>query len=331
MARLSWIVAALFCAVFAAAAVQARPVKEVYLRDGGIIDAQKAWIAGETVKVLVNRDTLLNFSTNEVDMRKTFPKKPATRVKKSAVKKKIRHRKQVAATHGATVHRTDVKTSPDVTAKPELKQGPAANTANPNVLPRPKPASPVKPAAPVKTPAKAAPVAPVAGTAGPATSGKAFSVPKIPGSAGAKPAIPHSPVVKPNLRPKPVNVGNPVPSAIMASALTQDQVMNNLLYALVLTVIMMIAMCRIFAKAGRAWWKALVPIYSLFVFVSIAGKPWWWVLLLMIPLVNFIIFLLLNVSLAKKFGQGAGYGIGLALLGFIFFPLLAFGKAEYRI
>ena len=38
----------------------------------------------------------------------------------------------------------------------------------------------------------------------------------------------------------------------------------------------------------------------------------------------------LFIELAKCFGKGAGFGLGLALLSPIFFPLLGFGDAKYR-
>jgi hypothetical protein len=35
------------------------------------------------------------------------------------------------------------------------------------------------------------------------------------------------------------------------------------------------------------------------------------------------------IALAEKFGKGAGFGIGLAFLPFIFYPILGFGSATY--
>lgn len=36
------------------------------------------------------------------------------------------------------------------------------------------------------------------------------------------------------------------------------------------------------------------------------------------------------VGVAKAFGKGTGFGFGMAFLGFVFLPILAFGDAEYR-
>jgi len=49
-----------------------------------------------------------------------------------------------------------------------------------------------------------------------------------------------------------------------------------------------------------------------------------------IPFVNFIIGIILCIDLAKSFGKGVGFGIGLILLGIIFFPILGFGSAQYK-
>jgi Family of unknown function (DUF5684) len=51
---------------------------------------------------------------------------------------------------------------------------------------------------------------------------------------------------------------------------------------------------------------------------------------MLIPFVNFIILIILFIDLAKSFGKGAGFGIGLILLPIIFFPILGFGSATYQ-
>jgi len=64
------IAAALLC-IFAASS----NAKQVYLNDGGVIHAQKAWRSDGRVHVLVNRDTLVDFNNSEVNLKKTFIKK----------------------------------------------------------------------------------------------------------------------------------------------------------------------------------------------------------------------------------------------------------------
>ncbi len=98
---------------------------------------------------------------------------------------------------------------------------------------------------------------------------------------------------------------------------------------LAIMVIAIVSMWKIFTKAGKPGWAALIPIYNIIVLLEIVGKPLWWIVLLIIPFVNFVILILLCLGLAKSFGKEAGFGIGLAFLGFIFFPILAFGDAKY--
>jgi hypothetical protein len=84
-----------------------------------------------------------------------------------------------------------------------------------------------------------------------------------------------------------------------------------------------------FVKADKPGWAALIPIYNLIVILELAGKPLWWILLLLVPCANVFAFLILTIDFAKAFGRGPGFGVGLALLGFIFWPLLGFGDAKY--
>lgn len=103
----------------------------------------------------------------------------------------------------------------------------------------------------------------------------------------------------------------------------------GLVYVAIL-LIAIIALWKIFTKAGKPGWAALIPIYNIIVLLEIAGKPAWWVILFLIPFVNFVMIILVSIAVAKNFGKGAGFGLGLAFLGFIFGPILAFGDAQYN-
>jgi hypothetical protein len=95
--------------------------------------------------------------------------------------------------------------------------------------------------------------------------------------------------------------------------------------------ILMIAGCwKIFSKARQPGWAAIIPIFNWFIWCKIVGRPGWWVILMLIPFVNFIIGIILCIDLAKSFGKGTGFGIGLVLLPIIFCPILGFGSAQYQ-
>jgi hypothetical protein len=94
-------------------------------------------------------------------------------------------------------------------------------------------------------------------------------------------------------------------------------------------VLMIASMWKIFTKAGKPGWAAIIPIYNLIVLLEIAGKPLWWFILLLVPFVNIIVFIMVLVSIARNFGKGLGFAIGM-LLPFIFYPMLGFGDARYQ-
>jgi len=98
--------------------------------------------------------------------------------------------------------------------------------------------------------------------------------------------------------------------------------------ALVLFVI--VSLWRVFEKAGQPGWGVLIPIYNIYLFLLIAGRPTWWIILYLIPLVNIVVAIIVNIDIAKNFGKDAAFGLGLALFGIIFYPILAFGSATYN-
>jgi len=90
------------------------------------------------------------------------------------------------------------------------------------------------------------------------------------------------------------------------------------------------SMWKVFTKAGKPGWAVLVPIYNILVILQIAQKPWWWLLLMLVPIVNIVVAVLVYISFAHNFGRSTAFGIGLAFLGLIFIPILAWGNSEYQ-
>lgn len=85
---------------------------------------------------------------------------------------------------------------------------------------------------------------------------------------------------------------------------------------------------KIYRKAGREGWAALVPIYSTIVMLDIVGKPAIWFLLLCIPFINIIFGIWMVNLLAKRFGKDEGYTVGLLLLPFVFYPMLGLSEEQ---
>lgn len=98
---------------------------------------------------------------------------------------------------------------------------------------------------------------------------------------------------------------------------------------IIITVIMVIAHWKIFEKAGKPGWAAIIPIYNIIVLLEIIGKPIWWIFLMIFPCTSFIFVIWATNLLSKSFGQSEGFTVGLLLLGVVFYPVLAFGNYQY--
>lgn len=101
---------------------------------------------------------------------------------------------------------------------------------------------------------------------------------------------------------------------------------TTLIVWLAIVVLLVASMWRVFERAGQPGWMAIVPLLNAYVLIKIAGKPGWFLLLFLIPLVNIVVAFIVAFGIAARFRRGQGFGIGLALLPFIFYPILAFGE-----
>ena len=129
--------------------------------------------------------------------------------------------------------------------------------------------------------------------------------------------------------------------------------------SVVLLIIGIVVGWRIFQKAGEPGWKILIPVYNQYIFFKIAWKPgMFWVMFLLTTvsgalnvclalmgsfeaavgillfdflaaLIGLVIGVMFWHKLAKAFGRGVGFTIGLLLLNFIFLMILAFGSSQY--
>jgi len=99
---------------------------------------------------------------------------------------------------------------------------------------------------------------------------------------------------------------------------------------LAVVVLLIASWWKVFTKAGKPGWAAIIPIYNYIVLLQIAGKPVWWIFLFLIPLANIIVLILMYAGISRNFGKGTGFTLGLIFLGIIFFPILAWGSAQYQ-
>jgi hypothetical protein len=103
-----------------------------------------------------------------------------------------------------------------------------------------------------------------------------------------------------------------------------------IIFGILVTVIEIVGAWFMFEKAGEPGWAAIIPVYNYLIGIKIAGKPWWYILLMLIPVVNLLIYIIIMDGLAKNFGKGTGFTVGLVFFRFIFIPILGFGNAVYQ-
>jgi hypothetical protein len=98
---------------------------------------------------------------------------------------------------------------------------------------------------------------------------------------------------------------------------------------LVILAFYIFCLWKIFEKANKPGWAAIIPIYNSIIVLEIVGKPVWWIILLLIPIVNIFVGLYIAHLLSKSFGHDIGFTLFLIFLGFIAIPVLAFGNSKY--
>ena len=112
--------------------------------------------------------------------------------------------------------------------------------------------------------------------------------------------------------------------------------------SIVYYVLVVIAMYRIFTKAGQAGWKSLIPIYNYYILCKIVHYSFFIVVfsivIMFIPIIGTLIgliilaisILIINYKLSKRFGHGLLFTIGLLLFQPLFYLILGFGSSKYR-
>ena len=99
--------------------------------------------------------------------------------------------------------------------------------------------------------------------------------------------------------------------------------------ALALAVLLLVGFWKVFVKAGKPGWAAIVPFYNMYCMYEISFGNGWLFLLSFVPCVNIVMGIIMNVKLAQAFGQSGGFAVGLIFLPYIFVPMLGFGSAQY--
>lgn len=104
------------------------------------------------------------------------------------------------------------------------------------------------------------------------------------------------------------------------------------IFFLLIQVIHFIGTWKLYQKAGRQAWEAIVPIYNAYVLTKIINRPWWWVILLFIPVINLMMFPAFWVETVRSFGKEKSIHVLLAVftLGFYILYLNYFEDVKYQ-
>ena len=113
------------------------------------------------------------------------------------------------------------------------------------------------------------------------------------------------------------------------------------IFLIIAGIISLVGLWKLYKKAGKKGWEAIVPVYSYWVlFTEIAGLNWWYFLIYMIlnvisnsqdsSLVADIGMLVINFfcyyNISKRIGKDTGYAVLMTLFPFVMFPIVGFSK-----
>lgn len=101
------------------------------------------------------------------------------------------------------------------------------------------------------------------------------------------------------------------------------------LFGLILSILLVVGMWKMFSKAGEPGWTSLIPFLNTYKLFKIGWGSGWLFLLGFIPIVNIVVSIMLGIKLARAFGKGTGFAVGLILLPSIFYMILGFGDSVY--
>jgi len=103
----------------------------------------------------------------------------------------------------------------------------------------------------------------------------------------------------------------------------------GLVVYMVVIIVCIAVMWKLYRKANKPGWAAIVPVYNYVVLLEIVGRPIWWILLTFVPIVNIYIAFVIALDLAKSFGKSTGFGVANFLVPFVTYPILALSKGSH--
>lgn len=102
-----------------------------------------------------------------------------------------------------------------------------------------------------------------------------------------------------------------------------------MIVCLAIVVVIVAGWWKMFEKAGKPGWAAIVPFYNFYCLADMSFGNGWLFLLMFVPCVGMIFMIICYIKLAAAFGKSALFGIGMVLFPYIFMLILGFGDAQY--
>ncbi len=105
-----------------------------------------------------------------------------------------------------------------------------------------------------------------------------------------------------------------------------------ILALIAVAVLCIVAMWKLFIKAGKPGWASIVPFYNTYVMVELAGRPaWWFAVIILVPLVGTVFSLIVIIDFVKAYGKDTVFGVLSWFFPFVTFPMLAFDKNTHYV
>lgn len=98
--------------------------------------------------------------------------------------------------------------------------------------------------------------------------------------------------------------------------------------AVALAVVIAVSLWRVFTKMGQQGWTGIIPVLNFVSIGVLSGRAWWFGVATIVPCIGFFFVVVLLHDLAKLFGHGVPFTIGLLVLPFVFLPILAFVPSQ---
>lgn len=107
---------------------------------------------------------------------------------------------------------------------------------------------------------------------------------------------------------------------------------TNSLIAVAVYVLMVVALWRVFTKAGYPGWLAIIPLVNTIYLVKVAGYSGWMTLLYLIPIVNIVFHIIVSIRLGRAFGHGWFFSFVLLVVFWIIgYLIIGFSDDKYRV